>query len=719
MARKGVLFLILFLTFSLSAASFEFKKNALVTPLENQLPETYYVAPHFATAEACTVRHDVGAYWMITHWITGNELYKSYQNPGLSCDAPYPFSVENIYIMLAFDVMCTVYVSVDVETADLSAPSCPFPGDLVSISTTYEVVIPGSGLYQIEFPLDSPAVVDGPYFAGLYFADVVDSLTGAALITDSIPVGCVSYNIWDTAIGYVDLNNTGFPTFPQFPGRLLLFSGGTTGGTGGEEPEPAVTILQPSNNEIIPGDAKIWAAETAGSRIIDYMIFDYRSTTGSWIEIGRDEDGARALRNGVDTSGTGEGYTINWNYSGLTEGLYWLKATVYDTLGRSDIDSVRVSIDPTPPAPTLVDPALTDTICLPMTLEAASDDEDISVMKFEKKNGNMNYETTVLALDQSHYGDKNGNAGDGNHAASGEYGDYYCGPVAGAIAIKYWFDKGYIYGMREGNQYISIDTVVERLAANMLTRKNHGTYDDLFFGGMQQYIITHGNELRLGAYRNPDYLMVQTLYQDRELSAILGFSGTPGLYAVLGGISGQSDGTGKYAIKLSDPISGTLIDAYIRNSIGGSEVYYGSVWHKLDIIITVVGYTEAVVRDYIGADNSASGGWTYDWTTTTGMFEDSLCFITATAQDSKGRLGTTTSLSLYKCNSLYSKGDYDGNGAVNIGDAIYLIDYIYRNGDAPVGGAGRADANCDGTIDSGDVIYIIRHVLQQSAEPCY
>jgi len=701
MARWAMLLLIAFLILTWSAYGLDYKKEARIDLLAKTPPEYRAAAPHFAASELCTVRNDAGGELMgVSHWLLGNELYKSYQNPGLSCDGPYPFTVEEIYMVLWFDYATTIYVSVDVESADVTNPGCPFPGDLLSLSSTYEVVIPGGGLYQVAVPLDSPAVVDEPYFVGFYFADDVDTLSGASPVTDQVPVPCVSYNIWDAEIGFVDLYDTGFPSFPQFPGRLLLYSSGIPGGFGGEEPEPSVTIIKPNYNEIVVEDIIIWAAETSGSNIIDYIKFDYRTDNGAWTEIGLDEDGSRAMRNGIDPSVPGDGFTMPWDYSGLTEGNYWLKATVYDTLGRSSVDSIPVSIDPTPPVPFCVNPAKTDTICLPETLEITTADEDVSLVKFESKAAAMDYEIPVVTLDQS------------------PFGAHYCGPVTGAIAIRYWFDQGNIYCMREGAQYITIDTVAARLADNMLTDENNGTYDDLFYYGLQQYILTHGNELRLNAYRNPDYHDFRTLLQERELILILGLSGEPGLYLVGAGVAGLEDDQERYAIKVSDPLTGSIMDVYLRNTGGGAEVYYDGSWHNLDLIITVAGYTHTVTRDFIGADNNVSGGWTTEWNTYD-IFQDSLYFMTATVTDAEGRSDMKTSMSLHRCQSVSDPGDFNDDGTVNVGDALYLIEYIYKDGPEPVGGPGRADANCDDNIDLNDIIFIIKYVLAEGDAPCY
>ncbi len=702
MTQKFCLLIFILLIFSLGISTFglENKRAARVIPLNDEPIQSYSVTtPRFSTAEICTVRHDVGPIWAIVHWMTGAELYKSYQNPAEACTGPYPYSVEEIYFVIYCDSAFSMTVSVDVESVDLTDPECPWPGYLLSISGAYSVDIPGKGLYQIAVPLDSPAVVDGPYFAGFYIDNLIDSLAGVAPVTDSVRAKCVSYNIWDTTIGYVDLDSVIFSEteYYIFPGRLLLFSSGTTGGGGGEQPEPSITILSPEQSEQITGLANIWAVETAGSDIIDYVRFEYRSDV-DWFEIGSDYDGSRALRNGVDTAGSGTGYSQEWDYSGLTEGTYWLRATVYDTLGRTDADSFQVAVDPTPPHPLLTNPTPLDTLCLPTTLTVTSDDENLSNVVFEQKTASTDYEVTVATLDQS------------------AFADYYCGPVAAAIAMQYWFDRGFIYIMREGNQYLSIDTVVERMAANMLTNRYSGTYDDMFYYGLQQYIITHGNELRLGVYWHPDYNTFQSLFQEQELLPILGLGGTAGLYLVAAGVSGLEDSQGRYPMKASDPLTGTIIDIYIRNSTGGAEVWYDGSWHSLDVVFAVWGWSHSVTRTYIGLDNSSAGGWTYNWSAGA-LDEDSLYFITATAND-PARSEKTTALVQNNC-FIYTQGDLDGNGSVDIGDALMLIDFIYKGTPEPVGGAARADANCDGNIDISDVVAFIKYIYGVGTAPCY
>jgi len=61
-------------------------------------------------------------------------------------------------------------------------------------------------------------------------------------------------------------------------------------------------------------------------------------------------------------------------------------------------------------------------------------------------------------------------------------------------------------------------------------------------------------------------------------------------------------------------------------------------------------------------------------------------------------------------------GDADGNGRINIADATYLVNYIFRDGEAPVVMA-LGDANGDCDLDIGDAIYLINYIFRSGPEP--
>ncbi|MEE9444018.1 MAG: M28 family peptidase [candidate division Zixibacteria bacterium] len=62
-------------------------------------------------------------------------------------------------------------------------------------------------------------------------------------------------------------------------------------------------------------------------------------------------------------------------------------------------------------------------------------------------------------------------------------------------------------------------------------------------------------------------------------------------------------------------------------------------------------------------------------------------------------------------------GDANGDGDVNVGDAVYLINHVFRGGLPPVP-LEAGDANCDGSVNVGDAVYLINHVFKGGPGPC-
>lgn len=62
-------------------------------------------------------------------------------------------------------------------------------------------------------------------------------------------------------------------------------------------------------------------------------------------------------------------------------------------------------------------------------------------------------------------------------------------------------------------------------------------------------------------------------------------------------------------------------------------------------------------------------------------------------------------------------GDANGDAQVSITDAVYLINYIFGGGPAPVTPE-AADANCDGTVSISDAVYIVNFIFGGGPAPC-
>ena len=673
--------------------------------------------PFIATADTCEVRPDLGFAWRIDGWVTGQELYKAYLDPAESCADPYPFTVTAVNMPMIFDAGTPLVVSVDVELVDdTSYPGCPFPGELLTISSEYELDVPAEGgVFNIWIPLDTPVVVNGPFFAGFYIDNAIDTAAHPAVIADTVPVECATWNIWDLDIGFVDLVNN---SYYDFPGRLVLYAAGIPGGGGGPtDPQPAITLIAPDSGSVPYGLIDLWAAETSGSNSIDYVLFSY-SSGGGFVEIGRDFDGTQPLRDGVNPAVIGTGYSLPWNFSLLPEGQYTIRATVYDTLGRFAIDDAVVTLEPTPPIPEIVSPPEGAGFCSSLKLLISCADENVPYVQVERKAASDNYSEGMGTFDQSLTGDANDNPNDGNSAANGEYGDYYSGPVAAALAAQLWVNRGYVDLMKIGSTPITMPALVERLAEAFDTRANLGTYDENLFLGMKDYFGAITGKFQYDFVRNPDYYLLRSWVEEQQRAVVLGVGGNPGFWAAVDGFKGwrQSDST--YVLSLSMPMTGLIEDVPYREVGIAGEIYYGGTWHSVDIAVSMVTDQWAITRNATGIDFNQLDGWSVSWTPS-GLAEDQYCYFRAFCEDNDGNAGNWTSLLKYDCSQYHMVGDFNDDSVANIMDLFYLIDFILQDGPAPQGGAHRADCNCDNSINVGDVVYYLNYLYGWTGAPCY
>jgi DNA-binding beta-propeller fold protein YncE len=65
----------------------------------------------------------------------------------------------------------------------------------------------------------------------------------------------------------------------------------------------------------------------------------------------------------------------------------------------------------------------------------------------------------------------------------------------------------------------------------------------------------------------------------------------------------------------------------------------------------------------------------------------------------------------------YRPGDANGDWLVNVGDAVFLINFIFKGGTRPYFPAWRGNANGDGTINVGDAVYLINYIFKSGPAP--
>jgi hypothetical protein len=65
----------------------------------------------------------------------------------------------------------------------------------------------------------------------------------------------------------------------------------------------------------------------------------------------------------------------------------------------------------------------------------------------------------------------------------------------------------------------------------------------------------------------------------------------------------------------------------------------------------------------------------------------------------------------------HTSGDVDGDGAVSIVDATYLINFLYENGPVPKPRVEVADVNSSGDVNILDIIYLLRYLFMNGPKP--
>ncbi len=65
----------------------------------------------------------------------------------------------------------------------------------------------------------------------------------------------------------------------------------------------------------------------------------------------------------------------------------------------------------------------------------------------------------------------------------------------------------------------------------------------------------------------------------------------------------------------------------------------------------------------------------------------------------------------------YLCGDANGDGDVNVSDAVWIINYVFVNGDPP-DPLQAGEVNCDGSVNVSDAVWIINYVFVSGYAPC-
>ena len=91
----------------------------------------------------------------------------------------------------------------------------------------------------------------------------------------------------------------------------------------------------------------------------------------------------------------------------------------------------------------------------------------------------------------------------------------------------------------------------------------------------------------------------------------------------------------------------------------------------------------------------------------------------AGGQSSPIGMGSSTNFKLYAgfvYPAVVNCGDANADGVIDVGDLVYLINYLFKSGPLPKPYQ-AGDANCSGTVDIGDVVYLINYLFKAGPPP--
>ena len=115
--------------------------------------------------------------------------------------------------------------------------------------------------------------------------------------------------------------------------------------------------------------------------------------------------------------------------------------------------------------------------------------------------------------------------------------------------------------------------------------------------------------------------------------------------------------------------------------------------------------------DLAGTGLSLSSGGLISGTPTLTGFVD----FTAEISDQAG--STDESAFTINIGVPYICGDANDDDKVNVSDAVWVINYVFSGGDAPIP-LEAGETNCDGNVNVSDAVYIINYVFSGGDAPC-
>jgi hypothetical protein len=647
----------------------------------------------------------------VENWIETGHSYASYQDPAeAGCIPPYPFQVLEAHFSLCALAPVVTEIYVDILEANLDDPSCPYPSQTIFASRTYplEILVPGD--YEVVVLLEEKVCVNGPYFVGFNFPEPV---TGLGLMTYDNHYGCRDY-MWSGSDPQDLVSQLGFP------GNIILYSVGLTADANlcGEYPSPIPEIIQPRepawyDQTYFSDSLRITVDDVSEGSRIDHVKFEYMDPMGIWHPIGTDYDGTDIWYNSWDSAQVGgDGWSYVWVADGLDEGTYFIRATMVDSMGREATDIINIYHDPLPPIPIITRPESTGVYCSPIEVLFTLQADHIAEMEVTVYNWSLGWPTESkegedttydkgipsMRQDTLYYWGKN---------IRGQKVNAGCVPTAAAACLTWWAGHGYP-GITGG---VGAKDLVDSLASKdyFKTSPSTGTKSSKLTTGMDRWLTRKLGfcVFKYPLYENNPRKMTFDLYA-REIKRediIVGWGGQP-WHATTGNSATAQSST----YDVMDPGTGQTTTYTWPRGAGNTKI--NQIW----IISPKVqpqpppGTPGPPPMKYQDSEDQYRIAWMPD-TTQTPYHRWYTLEVTVT--DSLGHVGRDMfhfELDDYVC------GDANSDGMTNLGDLIYDLNYLFKNGEPP-DRFESGDANCDDLIDMSDAIFLINYLFKDGPYP--
>jgi hypothetical protein len=152
-------------------------------------------------------------------------------------------------------------------------------------------------------------------------------------------------------------------------------------------------------------------------------------------------------------------------------------------------------------------------------------------------------------------------------------------------------------------------------------------------------------------------------------------------------------------------------------------------------LYTVLPTVNLALHDGVGLNrgyyqiDACTGAWTELWSYNSGQADTAVAWTVPSvpmgqhtiyfkATDDVGYTSADTCSTAWVFTyRTYLCGDANGDGKINIADAVYIVTYVFKGGPAP-NPLESGDANCDGKINVGDAVYLVNYIFRGGPEPC-